>query len=237
MTFSIARIDFSDDKKCNFCTQPLTSGKVRILRDEHGREVQAGPVCAKKHATPPTGPIPDLTTAALEPDSEVELGTGATGTRTATKTTGSAGMDADLKKQRIAVGYLLLRAEKLKHFRGMSIERITKLHEQFQTVGLTEDCYKYLSNLMAKVQKDHPAYSLRNLQAIYACSFWIDRLLQRENKAEYITSLKQYLEKRLALTPGQIEGLNKFLSREPGMLTIKPDAFAFDPSKRKMVDV
>lgn len=72
MAYIRLRVDFSVNDECHFCDNRLRSGKVSILVDDEGREVQAGPVCAKKHSINPKEKIPDLTAAAFDGD-EPEL--------------------------------------------------------------------------------------------------------------------------------------------------------------------
>ncbi|WP_313025458.1 hypothetical protein [Pseudomonas lopnurensis] len=237
MAYSRLRVDFSTNDECHFCDNKLRSGKVRILVDDEGREVQAGPVCAQKHSVNPKEKIPDLTAAAFEGD-EPELtqagqGDQPAGTGWRGGARSSAGTaDQEERQRRLAECYLLLRVEKLGNFRGMKLERLVQLAEKLRDSGLELDDYRYLGNLMAKVGTARPEYTFKNLQAIYACSYWIDYFLAKES-ADFISDLQRSLRKELALTPGQVIGLNKWFKNRSGMLSIKPDAFAFDPAERR----
>lgn len=235
MEYIRLRVDFSTNDECHFCDNRLRSGKVRILVDDEGREVQAGPICAKKHSTNPKEKIPDLTAAAFDGD-EAELTRGGPGGQ-ATAASGSGGThdstaNNEEMQRRIAECYLLLRVEKLEGFRGMKYEPLVKLAEKLRGSGLEGGDYSYLNNLMAKVQTDRPEFSIKNLQAIYACNYWINYFLAQES-SDFISNLKSSLHRDLALTPGQVDGLNKWFKNRPGMLSIKPDAFAFDPAERR----
>ena len=128
--------------------------------------------------------------------------------------------------------YLLLRVEKLGDFRGMKLDTLVKLAEKLRMAGLADDDYSYLKNLMAKVKTVRPEFSIKNLQAIYACNYWINYFLAKES-SDFISDLKRSLNRDLALTPSQVEGLNKWFNNRPGMLSIKSDAFAFDPVERR----
>lgn len=232
MEYIRLRVDFSTDDECHFCDNRLRSGKVRILVDNEGREVQAGPICAKKHSTNPKGKIPDLTAAALEGDEPELTQYGPGGQATAASGGGRSTAYNEEVQRRIAECYLLLRVEKLEDFRGMRYEPLVKLAEKLRSSGLEGADYRYLNNLMAKVQTARPEFSSKNLQAIYACNYWINYFLSQES-SEFISSLKSSLHRDLALTLGQVEGLNKWFKNRTGMLSIKPDAFAFDPAERR----
>lgn len=79
-----------------------------------------------------------------------------------------------------------------------------------------------------------PEYSLKNLQAFYACEFWINQFIQdnQEKDLSYVESLRSYLHAKLALTPSQITGLNKWFDNTNGrkMVRLKPNPFAIDPT-------
>ncbi len=235
MAYIRLRVDFSVNDECHFCDNRLRSGKVSILVNDEGCEVQAGPVCAKKHSVNPKEKIPDLTAAAFDGD-EPELTRGEqSGQTTAASGSSRAHGDTTNKEEtqrRLAECYLLLRVEKLGDFRGMKLETLVKLAEKLRVAGLADDDYSYLKNLMAKVKTVRPEFSIKNLQAIYACNYWINYFLAKES-SDFISDLKRSLNRDLALTPGQIEGLNKWFKNRPGMLSIKPDAFAFDPVERR----
>ncbi|APC19576.1 hypothetical protein BLL42_28090 (plasmid) [Pseudomonas frederiksbergensis] len=236
MAYISLRVDFSTNDECNFCGNRLRSGKVRILVDDEGREVQAGPVCAKNNSVNPKEKIPDLTAAAFEGD-EPELTRGGPGGQAtaAASVIGEVSRGATNKEEiqrRMAECYLLLRVEKLGDFRDMKFERLVTLAEKLRGAVLADGDYRYLNNLMAKVQTVRPEVSIKNLQAIYACNYWINYFLAKES-SDFISDLKRSLHRDLALTPGQVEALNKWFKNRPGMLSIKPDAFAFNPAERR----
>ncbi|MFS2160660.1 hypothetical protein ACCD10_25430 [Pseudomonas sp. Pseusp122] len=228
MQYTLVRIDFFSGEKCGVCPKPLTSGKARVLVDEAGNEVFVGPVCAQNKAVNGKAKVPDLTAAAWDPDAVLSGG----GAKTTAGSSSAVGASQPDNSDRVrAESYLLLRTEKLPSYEGMSYGKLADLHRQYLSEGLTDNDVKYLLNLMAKVQTARPEYSYRNLQAIYACDFWIKRFLAQD-ASDFIASLQTYLKTHLALTPGQIGGLNKWFNNQPGMISIKPEAFAFDPSKK-----
>ncbi|MGY2169795.1 hypothetical protein [Pseudomonas gingeri] len=230
MAYTLVRIDFYSGEKCGVCPRPLTSGKARVLVDELGNEVFVGPVCAVREAANGKEKVPDLTMAALDP--EAEGGAGGAPRVGAPGAGGNTSSQDTSERDRVrAESYLLLRTEKLATYPGMSYGKLKELQTRYRGAELTEDDIRYLINLMAKVQRERPEYSYRNLQAIYACDFWIERFLIND-KSDFISDLKSYLNSKLALTTRQIEGLNKWFKHREGMISIKPDAFAFDPSKR-----
>lgn len=235
MAYIRLRVDFSTNDECHFCDNRLRSGKVCVLVDDDGREVQAGPVCAKKHSVNPKEKIPDLTAAAFEGD-EPELNQRGAGGQ-ATVASGGGGTrgnttNKEEMQRRLAECYLLLRVEKLGDFRGMRHEPLMRLVEKLRGSGLEVGDYRYLNNLMAKVQTARPEFSIKNLHAIYACNYWINYFLAQES-SDFISNLKRSLHRNLALTSGQVEAINKWFKNRPGMLSIKPDAFAFDPTERR----
>lgn len=235
MAYIMLRVDFSADDECHFCDNRLRSGKVRILVDDEGREVQAGPVCAKNNSINPKEKIPDLTAAAFEGDEPELTPGGPNGQRAPASENGRARggvSNQEDMQRRLAECYLLLRVEKLDGFDGMKLESLVKLAEKLRGAGLADDDYRYLNNLMAKVQRVRPEFSIKNLQAIYACNYWINYFLAKES-SDFISDLKRALHRDLALTSGQVEALNKWFKNRPGMLSIKPGAFAFDPVERR----
>lgn len=235
MPYIRLRVDFSVNDECHFCDNRLRSGKVSILVDDEGCEVQAGPVCAKKHSVNPKEKIPDLTDAAFDGD-EPELTRGEQGGQasaaSASRRAHGGAINKEEAQRRLAECYLLLRVEKLGDFRGMKLETLVTLAEKLRGAGLAGSDYSYLNNLMAKVKTARPEFSIKNLQAIYACNYWINYFLAKES-SDFISNLKSSLHRDLALTQGQVEGLNKWFKNRPGMLSVKPDAFAFDPVERR----
>lgn len=235
MAYSRLRVDFSTNDECHFCHNKLRSGKVHILGSDDESEVQAGPVCAKNNSINPKEKIPDLTAAAFEGD-EPELGLDGLPEKEAVKNANSRVRVGAVNKKdaqhRVAECYLLLRVEKLEGFRGMKYDPLVKLRDKLRGAGLADNDYDHLDNLIAKVNVTYPEFSIKNLYAIYACNYWINYFLAKEN-SDFISDLQRSLHRDLALTPAQVEGLNKWFKNRSGMLSIKPDAFAFDPSERR----
>ncbi len=228
MTYQLLRIDFSDDPNCNWCTNKLRSGKVRVLQDANGREVQAGPTCARKNASNPNERVPDLTKATLELEGDEPpvgpssvtppRGAGAKGTGRL-----SVERQEQIRRDR-AESYLLLRVEKLVGYKDVLLPRLEVLYQRYLNKALTDDDYNYLDNLMAKTKADRLKLSLRNLQATYACHYWIERFLEQDPKP-FIQSLQAQLKDRLYLTPAQVGKLNECLSEQKRPLEIDPEAF------------
>lgn len=222
-SYRLLRIDFTDDQACAFCPNRLTTGIGRVLVDDAGNEVFAGPVCAKKNARNAGEKVPNLTLASLEPEAAKPTPTSPSGDKALAKPRAPRVSDEEVQRQH-AISYLLLRAEKLSAYKGMCFGRLQEVYERYRARGLSENDQTYLQNLMAKVERERPEYSYANLQALYACHFWIERFLGQEN-SDFIRGLRHYLRSNLYLKPAQIEGLNKWFERREGMISIKSDAF------------
>lgn len=91
-----------------------------------------------------------------------------------------------------AIAYLLLRVEKLKNFSKIKYKKLDALYERYQSDGLTDCDFTFLHRLIDS--KLFPEYSLKNLQAIYACEFWINEFLKsnQDKDLSYVESLKNY---------------------------------------------
>lgn len=222
-SYRLLRIDFTDDQACAFCPNRLTTGIGRVLVDDAGNEVFAGPVCAKKHARNAGEKVPDLTLASFEPDSGKAAPSPGTKRRAPAGPRAPRVSDEEAQRQR-AISYLLLRAEKLAAYKGMCFGRLQEVYVRYRARGLSANDQTYLQNLMAKVERERPEYGYANLQALYACHFWIERFLAEED-SDFIRGLRHYLRSNLHLKPAQIAGLNKWFERREGMISINPDAF------------
>lgn len=225
MPFRLVRIDFSDEPRCRFCPNKLTSGKVRILRDDQGDEVQAGPTCAQKHAINHREKVPDLTKAAIEPEEEKGAngrgGSGAGSER-------STDEQAEQQRREKAEAYLLLRTEKLKTLRGVFLKQMEEIRHRYAEGNTKPNDYLYISNLMAKADRDMPKLSLQNLQAVYAARFWMQHLLRltpSEARSTFLKSILEHLEANLSLSSAQVARLNECLSESAGRVRIAPTAF------------
>ncbi|WP_240346079.1 hypothetical protein [Pectobacterium brasiliense] len=149
--------------------------------------------------------------------------------------TGKAGgtSKTDDRSNQNAIAYLLLRVEKLKNFPKIKYKKLDELYERYHRDSLTESDFILLNKLIDS--KSFPEYSLKNLQAIYACEFWINQFLKlnQDKDLNYVEGLKNYLHTKLALTSSQISGLNKWFDNSSGrkMVKLKPNPFVIDPSE------
>lgn len=231
MPYTLLRIDFSEDPNCKWCRAKgtLKTGIVRILIDEHGTEVQAGPTCAKKHAINPDERVPDLTKATLEleqnePDEVPNDGGNAGGGRSVGGT-GQARTEQQEKLRRDrAVCYLLLRAEKLVGFKNVSTDSLSEAYVRYLADQLSPADIDMLEKMMTSTRTKWPEMSLKNLQAVYACHYWIERFLEQESKP-FILDLHSFLKTHLRLSALQVERLNECLREQGRPLSIDPDAF------------
>lgn len=130
-----------------------------------------------------------------------------------------------------AIAYLLLRVEKLKHFKKIKYRKLDVVYERYKNSGLTDSDYAFLNRLVDA--KDFPEYSLKNLQAIYACDFWINQFIKNECNRDltFVDGCRSYLHRKLALTPSQITGLNSWFDNSNGrrMVRLKSNSFVINP--------
>lgn len=234
MQWRVVRIDFTERCACVFGskTHYITSGKGYVVVDVDGNEKFSGPNCARNpdFVVNPNENVPDLTKGCLEPegeDSGPKINVPPEGTGRATK---APIVMSDRCKQN-AVAYLILRVEKLKHFKKIKYQKLDVLYERYNNSDLTDSDYYFLNRLVDA--KDFPEYSLKNLQAIYACDFWINQFIKNERNKDltYVESCRSYLHRKLALTPSQIIGLNNWFDNSNGrkMVRLKSDFFVINP--------
>ncbi|GKX44529.1 hypothetical protein SOASR015_35630 [Pectobacterium carotovorum subsp. carotovorum] len=236
MLWRVVRIDFTERCACVFGskTHDITSGKGFVVVDHKGNERFAGPDCVRNpnYVSNPGEKVPDLTKGCLEPGGEVGGDTSKAPPKIATGEVGGTSKKDDHSNQN-AIAYLLLRVEKLKNFPKIKYKKLDELYERYQRDSLTEGDFIFLNKLIES--KSFPEYSLRNLQAIYACEFWINQFIKvnQDKDLSYVDSLKSYLHAKLALTPSQISGLNKWFDNSSGrkMVKLKPNPFVIDPSE------
>jgi hypothetical protein len=198
----IDRIDFIDNKTCEFCNRPLKTNIAYILiRD--GIEVPAGPHCSHKNAKNPGERIPDFTKASLDIPDDDENGPGSGG--------GSGGGKG--KHPRPAgyyeIEYLRLRAEKLIDFRDAIFPKLSDVYAKYKATGLDDGDIGYLDGLIKKVSAEKPLLSPKNLQICYAYSFWLQRYLDRKGKNDFISSILSQLKAKMRLSEAQLAAANK----------------------------
>lgn len=223
MIYSVIRIDFTERCQCVFCSRKITSGKGYVVVNEKGEEAFCGPVCAKdkNNVINPGARIPDLTKGAIDAEERENSRKGRNmGIGDRPK------LDEEIEKQN-AIAYLLLRMEKLKDFPGVHYKKLDPIFMKYKANNLLEEDYNFLKILMKGEKR--PEFSYKNLQAIYACNFWIDKFIKNNSNTDisFVKSLRKYLHEHLRLTEKQIEGLNKWFDRADGggMVRIKKDVF------------
>jgi hypothetical protein len=211
----VERIDFADDFRCCFCHRTIVCGKGCVVVDDNGNEGFCGSVCATKpqNVTNPKEKIPDLTRGATDTRSgeEGEVKPPATKRRNVGARVAYGGREK-------AREYLLLRGKKLASIKSVRWPKLLPILERYeQNKEISEADYQYLQFLMN--HPDHPEFSLRNLQAVYSCHFWIEKFVRkniREKDISFVSSVQQYLHRNLVLSDKQIDGLNKWFTHSVG---------------------
>ncbi len=233
MAWTLIRIDFTETCECIFGEKKhyITCGKGYVVVNNEGIEAFCGPQCAKnsKYVTNPNEKVPDFTKGCLVIDVKEQ-----------TQSTFNPHSDdkspSQINNQKSdyikAISYLLLRVEKLKHYPQMRYKKLSDIYGKYLSGQLDNIDINFL--LMLGESSIYPEFSYQNLQAIYACDFWINQFLkQNANKdTSFVKEIKSYLVANLALTPSQIKGLNRWFDNTEGkkIVNIKPNAFAIDPT-------
>lgn len=232
MTWTIIRIDFTEKCMCTFGEKKhyITCGKGYVVVNNEGIEAFCGPQCAKnpKYVINPNEKVPDLTKGCLEVDIKEQ-------TPSTHITPNNNRLLSQINNQELnhnkAIAYLLLRVEKLSHYHQMKYKKLDDIYSKYLSNKLTNADITFLLKLVDS--PDYPEYSYQNLQAIYACDFWINQFLkQNTNKdTSFVKKIKNYLHKKLALTTPQIIGLNSWFDNTEGkkIVNIKLNAFTINP--------
>lgn len=232
MTWTIIRIDFTEKCICIFGNKKhyITCGKGYVVVNNEGNEAFCGPQCAKnpKYVVNPNERVPDLTKGCLEIDVKEQ-------TTSKHITTSNNQLPSQINNQELdrekAIAYLLLRVEKLNHYPKIKYNKLNDIYRRYLSNTLTSTDIRFLSKLV--ISSDYPEYSYQNLQAIYACDFWINQFLNQNINKDllFMKNIKNYLRKKLALTTEQIKGLNSWFDNTKGnkIVNIKLNAFAIDP--------
>ncbi|HEI9844369.1 TPA: hypothetical protein SLN72_001327 [Morganella morganii] len=169
MPWTVIRRDFTnaDSIKCALgCGQPITSGIAYVVQDENGQIGFAGSTCVKRTENYVAGiPIPDFTA----PIYEVAGGGNGGGGNGGNGGGNNAGAHPANNRQ-IAITYLLLRFERLKHYQilvGSNRGKLTQIYDQYRNnqniqnadIGYLLTCANNIAN--------HLRFNLRNLMAFY----------------------------------------------------------------------
>lgn len=221
--YKIDRIDFIPaGKRCNFCSRVLTSRVAYILRDENGKECLSGPTCLSTHAKVDKSKeaYPNFTKACKGEMSDHR------DAKPAPKREASG--KPKVKEGNEEIEYLLLRFRQLGSFPGMRIKSLEDVYERYiRTSQLTPDDRLHISRLIAKVSKERPEYSPKNLTACYAYSHWIKVALEGlpADKQGFLRQMLFALIKNLYLSPAQAAAVNKWFVKIEGAPVLDPEAF------------
>ncbi|MBC3885647.1 hypothetical protein [Undibacterium griseum] len=221
MTYLIDRIDFVDNKLCEFCKRHLRTNIAYILIKD-GIEVPAGPSCAKKNGKNSGEKIPDFTKASFDVPEDDEVDQVRDG---ANPVRGNIRARAPRPAGYHEVEYLRLRAEKLVRFNGAMFPKLKEIYLKYQTSGLDDTDITYLERLIKKVSADNPLLSPKNLQNCYAYAFWLERFLDKKGTNEFASSVLAQLQQKLKLTEAQIVAINNWFQHIERMPRLDTKAF------------
>lgn len=219
----VSEIDFAEGAHCYFCDRKLRKGIAIFVVHANGQREPCGPDCAKKYAEPFEGRPPDFTRGAHEEPSEEDVECSGP-RRSAGRPASPASHQRSKEGGNRELEYLRLRVERLMDFQGARTPRLVEIHQRWVEGSLTTQDLRYLTNLMAKMQREQTPWSHENLQACYAYGYWISRLLPHTDKP-FPRDLLRDLRQKLFLTPGQVAGLNEWFKIED-MPALDPLTFA-----------
>jgi len=220
--YRIERLDFiPSGRRCNFCSRPLTSRVAYVLRDEKGNECLSGPTCLSTHARIDKSKeiYPNFAKAC-----KGEIGDHKD-VKAATKREGAAKPKAE---GHLEIEYLVLRFRQLGNLPGMKIKTLEEAYHRYVKTGqITDDDRLHISRLIAKVSKERPEYSPKNLTACYAYMHWIKAALEdlHEDKQAFLRQMLFSLMKNLYLSPAQAAAVNKWFVKIEGAPVLDPEAF------------
>jgi len=221
--YRISRIDFIPaGRRCSFCSRELKSRVAYVLLDERGGECLSGPTCLSNHAKVDKSKetYPNFTKACKGEMSDHKEA------KTPAKREASGKVKAQEGNQEIE--YLLLRFRMLGSFPGMRIKSLEEVYERYMRDGrLNDDDQLHVSRLIAKVSKERPEYSPKNLNACYAYSHWIKVALEGlpVEKQGFLRQILFSLMKNLYLSPSQAGAVNKWFAKIEGAPALDPEAF------------
>ena len=194
MVWKKVRIDFTDRIKCQFCPQPITSGKGIVVVNEDGEYAFSGPCCAKKakNVINPTEKLIDVTKGCLE------YSVTSSPSRILSNSDNNPLIvleSNDYFDENAVKAYLLLRFEKLTHIPAINTvtsSKLTEIYNQYKkTDKISEKDKKYLEKVM--YGENFPKFTYKNLQAVYAADFWLNLFIQH-NKAEDLKFIESLLK-------------------------------------------
>lgn len=222
--YRIDRLDFIPaGRRCSFCSRILTSRVAYILRDDKKEgEWLSGPTCLITHAKVDKGKqnYPNFTKACKGEMSDHQD----------IKPEKKKPREKKVKPQEgnQEIEYLILRFRLLANLPGMKIKNLEGVHERYTRDGqLTPEDRQHVARLIAKVSKERPEYSPKNLTACYAYSHWIKVALEGlpAEKQSFLRQMLFLVMKNLYLSPAQASAVNKWFVKIEGAPVLDPEAF------------
>ncbi|MGF6282024.1 hypothetical protein ABH908_000489 [Pseudomonas frederiksbergensis] len=229
MDWHYARVDhLGAGASCIFCGRLLKSQKGIVISDGT-QETYAGPNCAKKHLGPPDERLLDVarlallvvsdadpddpsTTAMPEPRSDSSP---MSGIESPPHNSAAAPNRPPLPPLDAVIQYLRLRYEAMSGFRYQRSALLTEAYEAFQANGELDDVLrKRVAGSMRSAAQQKNVFSERNIKHCIGLNYWLSEALQHiaEDRREFLKSMISKLHSRWALTPTQIEGINKWFA-------------------------
>ncbi|KFL34672.1 MULTISPECIES: hypothetical protein [unclassified Sulfurospirillum] len=215
MSYIALRKDLTESKeKCEFCPKHMTSLKAFVLLDtKTGKEVYAGPVCAKNHIDPSIhlNHLPDFTKFTLGTEEHRGSRGGHVGS--------GASTPEELRKKK-AREYLELREYKVIGTLVPSYKPLKDYYDILKIRDLNEGEINHIINIEARAP-----YELKHetLLKCYNYLFWIDVALLKVDSTgiTYLKNMKTTILKYKKLSSKQLEGTNKWLEHIEGVPTLQ----------------
>lgn len=213
--WTYARIDRieSGEVHCIFCSRPLRSERLLVIKDEYGIEAYAGPACAKKHLGSPSEPLIDLSRIAMlvackEP--QIEPTEPSEPSENKQKKLGHRISHLEVDEP---AHYLRLRVEYMDGFTGNANQRLRELYQGLNSAsGLSEDGRLYIERLLAKSNANNLIYSYRNVERCIGAAYWLNIAIQHTNpdRRGFLEQMARSLREHWRLSVKQIEAINRW---------------------------
>lgn len=229
MGWHYARVDhLGAGASCIFCGRLLKSQKGIVISDG-SEEAYAGPNCAKKHLGPPDERLLDVARLALlvvsdaDPEDPSSIATPEPRSDSTPKSgfepnpahSDSSSSRPPLPPLDAVIQYLRLRYEAMSGFRYQRSELLTEAYKEFQANGDLDDVLrKRVAGSIRSAAQQKSVFSERNIKHCIGLNYWLSEALHHiaEDRRDFLESMISKLHARWALTPTQIEGINKWFA-------------------------
>ncbi|MCU6236696.1 hypothetical protein KWH75_06395 [Morganella morganii] len=232
MPWTVIRRDFTnaDSVMCVLgCGHSITSGIAYVVQAENGRTGVVGPTCVERTENYVAGiQIPDFTTLVYEVAGDGNGGGGGGGRNNA------GGHPAN--DHQIAITYLLLRFERLEHYRilaGSNRGKLAQIYDQYRDnkniqnsdIGYLLACANNITN--------HLRFNYRNLMAFYN----LDNLCKIISRSKHqnippqdrtdFDRITRDLYRNTHVPPADIQTINRILKIIGSKHRMKENAFQY----------